>query len=213
MSSGKLTPIQRELIIEWMNSLSDPFTVEDLKQQFDVHHMTAYRWMRELETDRVVVRHPFRKVRSIQYTMAPDFATNDIDPEAAAIQVRFGNNSIQLSEFVQALGSDGRMRTVGGILEYLFVRSYYADSPDHQHLRGTITTADARTIVINQLTDMRRLCDAVEQLIAYTSVWREGGDLSRRFGPLVKQLVDYQAMAENLNKMWITQHSEEGEDD
>lgn len=187
MTTGRLKASQKELIIEWASGLPDPFTIDDLRQKFGVHYQTAWAWIKELLEAEVLIQHPFKQGRAHRFMLKRfEGAGNNedsYDPIASAIRVTWGTKDQLLSEFALPRHRDQKMALIGHALYYLFVRSFYADAEGHQHLRGVYTPYDVRNHIVDVLRAMKRDVEVVEQLLAYTAPWLEGGEFARRFGP------------------------------
>lgn len=217
----KLNPQQRELLIEWVQSMaakSLPITIEDVSQHFQVHYQTARDWVSQLEQMSILKRHPFRAGRKVQYVLSANGEGSLTETEDPFIQVVRGAETLSLADWVSGtrpvkdpvpLLRDGKLASIGAAMAYLYVRSYYADAPDHQHLRGITTPVEVRAFVGARLAQLRLDLEVVEQMLSYSGPWREGGEFARRFG-LVADLAGVMQVAqqgERIIQEWRERNS------
>jgi len=99
-----------------------------------------------------------------------------------SLKVQRGNKTLDLAEWAATHLQDSSIVYCAAGVIYLFVRSYYADAPDHQHLRGVISSVDVRAFIANMLKELKKDIEVIEQILSYRVPFNEGGDLAQRFG-------------------------------
>lgn len=194
----KLSGSAKELVMEWVGALESAFTIEDMAQQFSVHEQTARRWVWQLKDECLLVESPIKRGRRSQFLQAREITSNGMyDEMAAAIKAARGNSQVTIAEWARDTAGNDNLSKAALAMVYLYVRSYYSESPDHQHLRGTIPPVEVRAYVASLLSDLRKDVEVLEQLVAYNTPWTEGGEISRRFG-LVENLAGAMQWAEQI---------------
>lgn len=175
---------KREILIEWINDRANTFTIKEVEEEFEVHYQTAFNWVRTLETEGLVQVVDSAGKTNLYRACAP---VGGFDPEsmnARALRITSGKGKEELSiaEWaVSHMQSAGIPRIAHGLI-YLFVRSYYYDAPDHQHLRGVMTPLEVRTAIEKDLRDIEDNIAIVRQILSLRVPWVEGPTMSLRFG-------------------------------
>lgn len=184
MPAKPLSSMQKELVIEYLLSLDRPFTNEDLATRWDVHEQTSRLWISQLRNEGVIADHPMRLGRKLQFVLSMEGTGRvDVDdPELRAVRVVQGKEQVTPAQWSRGNLQNSSVVLGAAVMQYLFVRSYYADSPDHQHLRGTVSPVEARAFFAELIKDLEANLEVMRQLLAYNAPWIEGGDFARRFG-------------------------------
>lgn len=177
---------QREVLLEWIDDREGTFTIKDIEDEYEVHYQTAFNWMRTLETEGLVQvsgKGPDGKT-NLYHASAP---VGGYDPESMnsrALRIAWGKDKQELSiaEWVVPHHTQDYMEAIGSAFFYLFVRSYYYDAPDHQHLRGVASPIEVRAAVEKIVKFMEAELNAIRQILALRVPWVEGPSFSLRFG-------------------------------
>lgn len=187
MSNVNLNPQQREAILDWMRAQSDPFTYRDVELYFNVHYLTAYKWVNTLKTEGFVARYPFRRGRADQFVVnaeAMSPSTPGVHSEAAlrALRVARGNDQLSVAQWATANVEHASIAAIARAMLYLYARSYYFGAPEHEHLRGPIPVVEVRSFIAEQLAQVKRDVAVIEQLLSFKQPWGEDDALAQRFG-------------------------------
>lgn len=196
----ELKPMLREALLSWMKDRDKPFTVDDVAERFSKHYQTAWKWMRRLEFEGMIEEHPMTRGRASQWVLCVSPDTGD----QRAVRIAHGNKQLTIAEWAgDRRGAPNVAIAAKGLL-YLFIRSYYEDAPDHQHLRGRIPAADVRAIIARQLDLIEEDVSVIRQLLAYRGPWQEGSELAQRFGvlPVGTTMLDVAQEAELFDKLF-----------
>lgn len=184
MTKTRLSNKQREVLIEWVNDRNDSFTIAEVQDIYEVHYMTAHSWVRTLENEGLIELVE-KAGKTHHYRAAPPVGGFDQETmNARALRVTFGPSKKELSIAEWASGhceNNPVPAATAGML-YLFVRSYYYDAPDHQHLRGVATPLEVRGAMDKILRAMEAEANVVRQLLALRAPWIEGPSMALRFG-------------------------------
>lgn len=170
----------RELIVEWITDLGQPFTIDELANHFDIHYQTAWKYVRGLTDTGILDKVDDRRLgtRNDLYSLA---GSDEITPEQA-LRIRFGNDNLTLAEWACGNLENADIPKIAHGMMYLFVRSYYADAPDHQHLRGIHDPVQVRSFIADKLKELKKSVRAIEEMLSYRLPFDEGSKLAQRFG-------------------------------
>lgn len=189
MPAKSLQPVQKELLLEWIAELADPVTIKDIALKYDVHAQTARLWVNQLRDEGLMTEHPMRRGRELQFIRTKE-GSGEIrngepsyrDPDDVAIRMVRGKDQITPAEFSLSNLQNASMPRMAAAITYLFVRSYFADMPDHQHLRGTTPAIEVRAFLAEILQQTEKDMEVLRQLISFGAPWRDDGEFAMRFG-------------------------------
>lgn len=181
---NSLDPRQREFILDWIGEQKDPVTYDDLAHRCGVHYQTARTWIIMLEHEGLLTEYPIRQGNRKRFMISKS------QPEEAGRVVRGpmmiarGTEQMTFMDWAARNLNNTFIAQVAHGMIYLYVRSYFANSPDHQHLRGVKVPVEVRTMILEWVDQAKRDLGAIQQMLSYQGAWHEGGELAERFGPL-----------------------------
>lgn len=199
MAKARLHGHRRQQILTFLAQYEGEWGVDDLAEHFKVAYQTAHEWKRQLEHEQMVTRTS-TPGRRVQYMITEggivaldkdiDSPTPPVGVDSAAIKITYQRLRVPLAEWALPKvwgGNVNLTNLAGAALIYLFIRSYFADAPDHQHLRGSIPAKDIHTYLLNIRKSLRDELNVLDQLLSFPSPWEEGSEFSQRFGGLHDQ--------------------------
>lgn len=177
---------QRELLLDWIEDREGTFTIKDIEEEFNNHYQTAFNWVRTLETEGLVQVVGKEGKTNLYSACTPVGGHDPESMNARALRIAWspGKDKKELSVAEWASGHVDQM-PVGaacGAMLYLFIRSYYYDAPDHQHLRGVASPIEVRAAMEKILKFIEAEAHVIRQLLALRAPWVEGPSLALRFG-------------------------------
>lgn len=173
MSKSTMRPDKKEALVEWIGDFPNGATTQEIADAFEVHYQTAYGWVKQLEEERLVRKGDFKQ---------PYRYVTEARTQSGPILVRHGKYRVTPAAWAMTSLQEAGLAKLAHAFVYLFVRSYYYDAPDQQHLRGVLTPQEVRDLIEEVVKDVESQLAIAKQLLSIRTPWSEGPLFAQRFG-------------------------------